>query len=201
MIRRPPRSPLFPYTTLSRSPGAGLCERHPLSPHRRCVRVRRHALYAALLRTAWHPDPSVARPDRRRAAPHGRVHRAVRPRAALEFARPRCPVVARRAALRAVSRRRLVSAALAPGEGRLSRRGAQLVGDLLRIAVRADPVAARAVVLRRGAARRLPDEVHRPVRRGGRVCLAGAAGGAGPRRPVGPPGRPPPGAAAPPPPL
>src|SRR3712207_8736681 len=29
MIRRPPRSTLFPYTTLFRSPGAQLVERHP----------------------------------------------------------------------------------------------------------------------------------------------------------------------------
>src|SRR5437762_2893039 len=97
--------------------GSGLCERHFLPAHRRCVWVRRDALHAALLRAARHADSIVARPDLRRLAPHGCVHRAVRPRAAVLSARPGCPVVARRAAVGAVSRRGIVPAALAPGEG------------------------------------------------------------------------------------
>src|SRR5687767_15384128 len=32
MIRRPPRSTLFPYTTLFRSPGFGLVEEHGVAP-------------------------------------------------------------------------------------------------------------------------------------------------------------------------
>src|SRR5229473_3622286 len=44
MIRRPPRSTLFPYTTLFRScgPGAGGCARHRSVPARRHARSEEH---------------------------------------------------------------------------------------------------------------------------------------------------------------
>src|SRR2546428_9489207 len=40
MIRRPPRSTLFPYTTLFRSPGLGLVEHLQQDPQLHAVRMR-----------------------------------------------------------------------------------------------------------------------------------------------------------------
>src|SRR5690348_18016112 len=39
MIRRPPRSTLFPYTTLFRSDFAGLVERQPRAPRKNRLRI------------------------------------------------------------------------------------------------------------------------------------------------------------------
>src|SRR3712207_8938586 len=72
MIRRPPRSTLFPYTTLFRSPGLGRTEElpnpgtHPSGlaqhPHAtdRLAKDRR-------LRTDWRPDRPSFRVKRRRS--------------------------------------------------------------------------------------------------------------------------------------
>src|SRR5438093_11578020 len=54
MIRRPPRSTLFPYTTLFRSRRAGLAEWHDL-PARREIAVPR--------RSGWFWSPRPARGD------------------------------------------------------------------------------------------------------------------------------------------
>src|SRR2546430_7568097 len=54
MIRRPPRSTLFPYTTLFRSRNAGGC----------LLRRRRSALHHEILREDW------PRPRRRRSEEH-----------------------------------------------------------------------------------------------------------------------------------
>src|SRR2546426_964408 len=78
MIRRPPRSTLFPYTTLFRSPGGG---RHGRTGPGRALRLRaRQQLPAPRRRRggAPHPGPSGAAPHtgrapaRARAGPPGR---------------------------------------------------------------------------------------------------------------------------------
>src|SRR3712207_8951607 len=46
MIRRPPRSTLFPYTTLFRSARAGHLRRHRLGVEHRMRSERAHALFA-----------------------------------------------------------------------------------------------------------------------------------------------------------
>src|SRR5256885_8690408 len=75
MIRRPPRSTLFPYTTLFRSArrGAGLRRQHRIVP-----RLRRHRVLAAgregvvvLLPEAGVPARRHADPARAAAAPAG----------------------------------------------------------------------------------------------------------------------------------
>src|SRR3712207_8780726 len=68
MIRRPPRSTLFPYTTLFRS--LGPAPRRP-AEDRRAARAARAHLAVAGLRDA---RPAVARPGhpRRRRGPRGR---------------------------------------------------------------------------------------------------------------------------------
>src|SRR5687767_15414812 len=69
MIRRPPRSPLFPYTTLFRSeqPGhaLGLCVARAV---RRDARVRIHL--TVQLRAQHEANPVLQRLHRARAAPH-----------------------------------------------------------------------------------------------------------------------------------
>src|SRR2546425_9483517 len=45
MIRRPPRSTLFPYTTLFRSPHGARLPPGPPPPHPLCARVRRRGLH------------------------------------------------------------------------------------------------------------------------------------------------------------
>src|SRR3712207_8730213 len=71
MIRRPPRSTLFPYTTLFRSNGRYMCTRHGLG--------REDALLLLLplkerpfrvLRGVQHPTSRHLRPDHR-MTPHG----------------------------------------------------------------------------------------------------------------------------------
>src|SRR3712207_8403966 len=62
MIRRPPRSTLFPYTTLFRSEGAGRGAAGRLLPR---PRPRRRA---------GAPRAAVARPGRRRPPPRRRPH-------------------------------------------------------------------------------------------------------------------------------
>src|SRR5438552_15001118 len=46
MIRRPPRSTLFPYTTLFRSPVAPWPRIHAISPTRSCVPSRRTVVWS-----------------------------------------------------------------------------------------------------------------------------------------------------------
>src|SRR3989454_9061409 len=86
MIRRPPRSTLFPYTTLFRSHPPGGDECHPeregggrrrLSRRRRDVRLPEPAVRASLPRHA-HGDPATAGPavtlrDGRSAPPGARA--------------------------------------------------------------------------------------------------------------------------------
>src|SRR3712207_7712605 len=65
MIRRPPRSTLFPYTTLFRSREAAHAERlEALAPH---VRVVPHELHAEGVRPCGHlaADPPEADEDRK----------------------------------------------------------------------------------------------------------------------------------------
>src|SRR3989304_3631296 len=96
MIRRPPRSTLFPYTTLFRSPGGGgsrgavvaLVSPCPgrgdrSEEHTSELQSRLHLVCRLLLEkntttrprrrtnSAWRGPPSLARPRRRRAAPPG----------------------------------------------------------------------------------------------------------------------------------
>src|SRR3712207_8077911 len=56
MIRRPPRSPLFPYTTLFRSEGGGLLRRQARHPHRR-LGLRQEL--RSTTRPAPHATPSL----------------------------------------------------------------------------------------------------------------------------------------------
>src|SRR5258708_9824573 len=68
MIRRPPRSTLFPYTTLFRSPrpagrglGPGVGQRPPRGvPHPMMRSVTMHSLLAVTLTVLWLLSPAVA---------------------------------------------------------------------------------------------------------------------------------------------
>src|SRR3712207_7649772 len=61
MIRRPPRSTLFPYTTLFRSRNACHSPRYPGSPHPSALRTGDHIPSAATTyRAATSPIPSTS---------------------------------------------------------------------------------------------------------------------------------------------
>src|SRR3712207_7803401 len=69
MIRRPPRSTLFPYTTLFRSGGGGVASR-AAAPHRVQARMARRLPELARQRRGTRARP--LRPRRRAAAAAGR---------------------------------------------------------------------------------------------------------------------------------
>src|SRR2546427_8852374 len=67
MIRRPPRSPLFPYTTLSRSHARRLLL-NPTTPHA-TPRNRRPTVPRAQAAATVHPAPAAPPPLRQSTAP------------------------------------------------------------------------------------------------------------------------------------
>src|SRR5437588_4081565 len=62
MIRRPPTSTLFPYTTLFRSPHLSRNDREPVHHCARSSAVRRHADQSRAVNQRYRPAP---RPDRK----------------------------------------------------------------------------------------------------------------------------------------
>src|SRR2546426_8064402 len=77
MIRRPPRSTLFPYTTLFRSPHPELRAPDPLVPAGIRQRAARHSPSGSKLRRCGRPQGALAGvlPDLRRILPdHGPRH-------------------------------------------------------------------------------------------------------------------------------
>src|SRR3712207_7301462 len=80
MIRRPPRSTLFPYTTLFRSVrvhGAGEVHRRPGRPESRCLRLDLHAFRAVDGASAFPVHPASDRKSTRLNSSHANISYAV----------------------------------------------------------------------------------------------------------------------------
>src|SRR5687768_18056634 len=74
MMRRPPRSTLFPYTTLFRSAGCGLAD--PRRSHVANFAADRPGDAARFAAGERRPEVAAARPDEASASLHGRISAA-----------------------------------------------------------------------------------------------------------------------------